>query len=499
MTNTLSGLAAIALALASPAAIGCVLGAVYNLPIPFETYAVSATAALVASFVAVAHLQRVPLEPGGRAGASVLRSGHLHVAPWVSEAASWFSLAALLLSIWTGFIGSANPLANFNMTFFWIVFTLGLAYLTAFVGNVYLWSNPWRAMFQALEGIRPGLFRGVVAYPARLGYYPALALYIALIWIELFGSIRPVTLSTLLLAYTVINLAMTWLFGKAAWLRHGEIFSVFFGLIGRIAPVAYRENQTRSGQFEVILRRPFTGILEGHADHFSLLLFILFMLSSTAFDGAHETLPWVGIFWRGLYPAMSAHFNQPYAVWVHFYYTWQSTMLVVSPFVYLALYLVLLWLAKWVTRSELPLRTLALRFAFTLIPIALVYNVAHYFGELISQGLLIVRMVSDPFNIGWNLFGTARWLADPVVLDAGIVWHMQVAAILVGHIVSVYLAHAEALRVFPTRGRAIFSQLPMLALMVVLTTVGLWILSLPIDAGETAAPPSAMAWTAPTA
>ena len=165
-----------------------------------------------------------------------------------------------------------------------------------------------------------------------------------------------------------------------------------------------------------------------------------------------------------------------------------------SPFVYLALYLALLRLAKLVTRSELTLGTLALRFAFTLIPIALVYNVAHYFGELISQGLLIVRMVSDPFNMGWNLFGTARWLADPVVLDAGIVWHMQVAVILVGHIASVYLAHVEALKVFSTRGRAIFSQLPMLALMVVLTTVGLWILSLPIDAGETAAPPSAMAW-----
>ena len=494
MKNTLPAFAAFVLALASPAAIGCVLGAVYNLPIPFETYAVGATAALIASFMVVANIQRVPVEVGGRVAIALPASGRLRVPAGVTEAASWFSVMALLLSICTGFAGSVNPLANFNMTFFWIVFTLGLAYLTAFVGNVYEWSNPWRAMFQTVESVRPNLFRGVVAYPARLAYYPALALYMALIWIELFGSIRPVTLSTLLLAYTVINLTMAWLFGKAAWLRHGEIFSVFFGLIGRIAPVAYRESRRAPGEFEAILRKPFTGVFEGHADHFSLLLFILFMLSSTAFDGAHETLPWVGIFWRGLYPAMSAHLERPYAFWVQLYYAWQSAMLIVSPFVYLALYLALLRLAKFVTRSELTLGTLALRFAFTLIPIALVYNVAHYFGELISQGLLIVRMVSDPFNMGWNLFGTARWLADPVVLDAGIVWHMQVAVILVGHIASVYLAHVEALKVFSTRGRAIFSQLPMLALMVVLTTVGLWILSLPIDAGETAAPPSAMAW-----
>jgi hypothetical protein len=164
-------------------------------------------------------------------------------------------------------------------------------------------------------------------------------------------------------------------------------------------------------------------------------------------------------------------------------------MLLLSPLFYLAIYLVLLWVAKIVARSEIPLKGLALRFAFTLVPIALVYNAAHYYGEFFSQGVLILKMASDPFNAGWNLFGTDRWFSDPIVLDAGLVWHTQVALILVGHIVSVYLAHVEALKVFPKRRHAIYSQLPMLALMVLLTTIGLWILSLPIDAGEIAAPP----------
>jgi hypothetical protein len=155
-------------------------------------------------------------------------------------------------------------------------------------------------------------------------------------------------------------------------------------------------------------------------------------------------------------------------------------------------------MAKLLTKSDLSLRALALRFAFTLVPIALVYNVAHYFGELLSQGLLIIRMASDPFNAGWDLFGTSRWLTTPVVLDAGIVWHTQVAVILAGHIVSVYLAHIEALKVFPSRGRAILSQVPLLALMVLLTTLGLWILSLPIDAGVTSAPPDASGLTSDT-
>src|SRR5262249_37319731 len=117
-----------------------------------------------------------------------------------------------------------------------------------------------------------------------------------------------------------------------------------------------------------------------------------------------------------------------------------------------------------------------------------VYNFTHYYADLIVQGALVVRMISDPFNLGWNLFGTATALSEPIVLNAGGVWHTQVGLILFGHIVSVYLAHVEALKVFPPRRHALLSQLPMLMLMVLLTTVGLWILSLPIDAGQMMTP-----------
>jgi hypothetical protein len=65
----------------------------------------------------------------------------------------------------------------------------------------------------------------------------------------------------------------------------------------------------------------------------------------------------------------------------------------------------------------------------------------------------------------------------------GLVWHTQVGLVLFGHIVSVVLAHVEALRLFPTRRQALLSQLPMLGLMVVFTGSGLWILAQPIQSG----------------
>jgi len=59
------------------------------------------------------------------------------------------------------------------------------------------------------------------------------------------------------------------------------------------------------------------------------------------------------------------------------------------------------------------------------------------------------------------------------------VWHTEVALILIGHVISVYVAHRVAMRLFPTRRQAMLAQLPMLVLMVAYTVLGLWVISLP--------------------
>jgi hypothetical protein len=287
-----------------------------------------------------------------------------------------------------------------------------------------------------------------------------------------------------LLAYSVLNIVAAALFGADAWFRHGELFAVFFRLIGKMAPIEYLSGKTRASGTSIRLRPPFIGLIEESADHPSILLFVLFMLSSTAFDGVHQTLPWVQVFWKTIYPALAALIDRPYPFFVGLYYNWQWAMLWLSPFVYLAIYLFFVWLMKLVTGSHRAVRDLALQFAYCLIPIAFVYNVTHYYPLLVSHAPAMLRLISDPFGVGWNLFGTARIVQQPITLLAGGVWHTQVGLILFGHVVSVYLAHAQALRMFPGSRQALRSQLPMLVLMVAFTTVGLWILSLPIGAGQ---------------
>lgn len=92
---------------------------------------------------------------------------------------------------------------------------------------------------------------------------------------------------------------------------------------------------------------------------------------------------------------------------------------------------------------------------------------------------------------GGSLAGIPQWLylsagaaveADPDLvstLAVEHVWFVLVALVVLGHVLSVRVAHRAALSFFETRKRAVKGGVPMTALMVAYTMVGLWIVSRP--------------------
>jgi hypothetical protein len=133
--------------------------------------------------------------------------------------------------------------------------------------------------------------------------------------------------------------------------------------------------------------------------------------------------------------------------------------------------------------DTLPTGTVARIFVLSLVPIAAAYHLAHYFMYLLIQGQLMIRFASDPLGFGWNLFGTARYRPDIGIVGARFAWYTAVIAIVLGHIIAVYVAHVVALREFPDKRAALRSQIPMLVLMVGYTMVSLWIIAQPIVEG----------------
>lgn len=464
-------------------------GRLYNLPVPFWLYAWAAAATLLLSFVATAFLvteaaasqpkvkKEAVLTLGNAGWASVLRRLLLPL--------KTVSVFLLGLTIATGLWGNIDPLQNFSMTSFWVVFLLGFTYLTALIGNTWALLNPWRVLADVIGSVVPSLTRGRLRYPDVLGDWPALVLYLGLIWIELFSRATPPSLAHALLAYSAINLVGVWLVGAAAWFQHCEFFSVFLRLVALHAPIHYPRRARWDGSAAHFGIRPlFSGLWRSRPARLSTVVFALAMLATTAFDGLRATQWWVRLFWAdttGLVTTLAGvHPMNDYIRLRAWYVAWETACLIALPFLYFAAYGASLVLAKALTRSARPLRELALDFGYTLLPIALVYHATHYATLLLTQGLKILHLVSDPFGWGWDLFGTASHFRAPMLPDMGWVWHTQVGLILFGHIVSLVAAHRVALRIWPTRGQVLLSQLPMLGIMVLFTVVGLWILAQPL-------------------
>jgi len=119
-------------------------------------------------------------------------------------------------------------------------------------------------------------------------------------------------------------------------------------------------------------------------------------------------------------------------------------------------------------------------FVLTLVPIAIAYHLAHYLSFLVMAGQYLIPLASDPFGLGWDLFGTKNHFIRIGLVDARAVWYISIGAIVIGHVVAVYLAHRISLRIYSDRHVALRSQWPMVALMVCYTITSLWIIAQPI-------------------
>jgi hypothetical protein len=485
------------------------LGRSYDLPLPVWLYLYGAAAAVLISFVPISLLTDKRHALRGYPRFDLLRIKPLQVllsARPVLMGLRIFSVALFVLVILTGFFGKQSSSANFAPTFVWITWWVGLSFFTAFIGNIWPLINPWKITFEWADrlarrlGVKGGIQLGVFYYPTRWGVWPALVFYAAAIGIEVdfTGSAVPMYVAYFVVVYSFITWWGMLIFGKDTWLRHGEAFSVFYSLLGRFAPTEVRVKTAQpckgcSGtcgridggcvncyecfanappeERELNLRPPAIGLTRPDPVSPSGLVFVIFVLASVTYDGLVVTPPWARV---------------EYLLGVP-----RTLGLLVVPLLFLSAYLSFVKLSQLFGGGGPRFREVALAYVYSLVPIAVAYEVAHYYTFFLVQGQRIATLISDPFGWNWNLFGTAGYGLNMVIIQADLVWYSQVALIVGGHVVAVYLAHLVALRLLKDRRKALLSQLPMLMLMVLYTVSSLWILSQPVIEEEkmSTAPP----------
>src|SRR5262245_481745 len=293
------GLATAVACATAPPVIAHGFGQRYDLPIPLAFYLFGAAAAVLLSFAVFGLFVR----GGDRAGAFRQRSlpvaaGRSTALAVVAVALKLAALAAFIVAVLAGFFGDQNPYRNIAPTLVWIIWWVGLVYVSAFAGDLWAIINPWRTVYDGADWLyrcatsRPAL-SWRLPYPRALGTWPACALLLAFAWIELVypNPAVPSHIACLAVGYSLLTWGGMLLFGRDAWLRHGEVFTVFFGTIACFAPIGVMGGDDAAGRRLVL--RPFgSGLLADAAVSTSLMAFVLLMLATVLYDGLLGTPEW---------------------------------------------------------------------------------------------------------------------------------------------------------------------------------------------------------------
>lgn len=438
-----------------------------DLPVPRWLFYWGGAVVLVVSFIVLGALWPKPqLAPhaSGRAlsaGLSRFVLGPLRVVLQVS------SVVLLVLVVASAAFGTHNAFENLAPTFVWVVFWLGLPVLSVLFGDVWRALSPWRALADGYVWLRElggREARPLASYPERLGRVPGAVALFAFAAMELTYSdpSSPRALAFAIGLYSYLALFGMAAFGRKTWVERGEGFAILFAYFARMAPVAAREGRLR-------LRIPFAG-LAGAEPVPGSALFLAVALGSVGFDGFSRTITWQDLVARieGPYVVDRPGLGELLVTGV------DLAGLVAAIAVVGVAFLGACALARWTVNAP---RSLVPEFVLSLVPIAFVYEVAHYFSLFVLQGQFLAPLLSDPLGRGWDLLRTADVTPNLAALTPNTIWYVQALSLVLGHMVGLTVAHDRAVAIFRDRQDALRSQYAMLALMVVYTVGGLWLLS----------------------
>lgn len=425
-----------AVALIAPAGVlAHALGPTYTSRLPLAVYLAGAAVTVALSFIFV-FVRDVRAERPATDGPS-----HLPPAP------IRIGLRALGLLGWAwivvqGILGGGGDGAVATL-FLWVYGWVGVAMLSVLVGPVWHYLDP----YSTLHDLGAALIRRLgitpweqAAYPARLGRWPAVIAFVVVVWLELGLEAGPEALFVVVVGYAALTLAMMAQFGRDAWRANAEVFTVWFRLLGRLAPFALADEDGR------VRRRAFaSGVLEPGWTLADVVVVSL-GVGSILYDGLSQTQFWFDLVGLPAMPGQTA--------------------------------LMLVFLGVIVLAAVAVTRVVGLGATGAgLLPIAAGYLIAHYLTYLLIDGQRIVVALSDPFQRGWDLFGTAFHEPTGDWLPAGLIWTIQLAAVVGGHMLGAWGGHVVAALEAPDgeSARSItLRQVPLALVMVALTTLTLW-------------------------
>jgi len=436
-------------------------------------------------------------------------------------------LAIFLFTVYAGLFGSYAR--NITPVLVWTVWWGALIFAVALSGNAFCFACPWDAMANLFSRLsfwrrREGISLGLAPPKWLRSVYPAIGLFVLLTWAELGFGVTQNPRQTAYMALFMVAAAVVF-----ALLFERKVFCSSVCLVGRVsgmysnfAPVEIRPRDLRVcgvcttrdcltgnargyacptgldlGELSdntyctqctecfkscralapaIQIRPPGSDLHKVERQRMDEAWLALVLLALTAFHGLSMTPMWED-FAPGTTDLIS-RLRTDLGLSRLVAFTAGMAGVMAAP---LGVYaLACAAAARWVKHTGVGFRTLFISYAWSVLPVALFYHMAHNAMHLFMEGQKLLPLLSDPLGRGSDWFGTAKMVPD-AILGQESVWAIQVALVVTGHLFGVTVSHRIGRRLFPDKRDATKSLVPMLVMMVALSVGGLWLMHLDMN------------------
>ena len=344
-----------------------------------------------------------------------------------------FGIIILFLLVAPGIFGNESSKTSVAPLILWVFLWIGVPVLGLLFGDIYSKFNPLNLF--SLKSDKPE------------SVYFACILFIGLTWFELVWRKpgNPLNIAIVLITlFICVNLLRYFL--KKSLIEVDPLLLLHY----------------LYSKLKLFNSRPYFRSLLDNIGNLAKLrgieYFVLLMIGTVTYDGLRETT-----FWYNQFGSRTDDMG------------FSTMMFLIMNLGTILFYRFACFFAIKVSGSDLELNHVSNLFGHTMLPIAFAYHVTHYLTLLLFESQTFFYRFNDPIGIGMNILNvqepTINYFVEPLVI-----WGIQVAVTLLGHMLSVVLAHDLAVKLFGHQ-QSDKTQYIFLFITVALTLQALFVLS----------------------
>lgn len=211
---------------------------------------------------------------------------------------------------------------------------------------------------------------------------------------------------------------------------------------------------------------------------YAKMVFIIAFSSNVIFAGILETPLWLAIKsdWIGIIQTITG--VSIYSFVPGYFIDFLGILLFWR--VLFALYSGVIHLMRYLSGTKIDSLELKQRLIWIIIPITILFSFAHEFAFFLIDAQMIIPLISDPFGFGWDVFRTADYTRNILIIDAKGAFLILVVSTAIGGFCSALVANVITNQIFDAGTSLFLVKLPLFIFLGAFSALSVLLISQPM-------------------